>query len=324
MMEEDGDKSQLIKDLVDFHKHAVDLEERCRKWLETDETQALLASIVENSDDAIIGKTLDGIITSWNKGAEHIYGYSAKEIIGESVFILVAPGHSEEMIRILETIKKGGKIDHYETERITRSGKTIFVSLTISPIKDRSGKIIGASTISRDTTQRRQMEESLKKSNAILDRAQIIAHVGHLAWDIKTDEIHCSNELFRIYGFKPQEFQPTYDWFVDTIYPDDREHVVKSMEMALAENKLFNIDFRVNRHDGLVRYVNMVADRVRRDHEGKPIWLYGIMQDITDRKLVEEKLRDSKTQTELYVDIMGHDINNLNRGRRRLPGTNAG
>ena len=70
MMEEDGGKSQLIKDLVDFQKHAIDLEERCRKWLETDETQALLASIVENSDDAIIGKTLDGIITSWNKGAE--------------------------------------------------------------------------------------------------------------------------------------------------------------------------------------------------------------------------------------------------------------
>ena len=313
MMEEDGGKNQLIKDLVDFQKHAIDLEERCRKWLETDESQALLASIVENSDDAIIGKTLDGIITSWNKGAERIYGYSAKEIIGESVFILVAPGHSEEMIRILETIKKGGKIDHYETERITRNGKTIFVSLTISPIKDRSGKIIGASTISRDTTQRRQMEESLKKSNAILDRAQIIAHVGHLAWDIKTDEIHCSNEIFRIYGFKPQEFQPTYDWFIDTIYPDDREHVVKSMELALVDNKLFNIDFRVNRRDGSVRYVNTVADRVRRDREGKPIWVYGIMQDITDRKLVEEKLRDSKTQTELYVDIMGHDINNLNQ-----------
>ncbi len=313
MMEDDKTKGQLIKELADFQKHALDLGERCKKWLETDETQALLASIVENSDDAITGKTLDGIITSWNKGAENIYGYTAKEVIGKPVSILTPPGHKDETPRILETIRKGGKIDHYETERITKTGKTIFVSLTISPIRDRSGKIIGASTISHDTTQRRLMEKSLKKSKAIHDRTQIIAHVGNLAWDIKTNNINWSDEIFRIYGYKPQEFQPKYEWFVENVHHDDRECVIKSMDNALTENKLFNIDFRVTRHDGSVRYVNMVADRVRRDTSGKPIWMYSIMQDITDRKLIEEMLRDAKAEAELYVDIMGHDINNLNQ-----------
>lgn len=313
MMEDDKTKGQLIKELADFQKHALDLGERCRKWLETDETQALLASIVENSDDAITGKTLDGIITSWNKGAENIYGYTAKEIIGKPISILAPPGHKDETPKILETIRKGGKIDHYETERITKDGRTIFVSLTISPIRDRSGKIIGASTISRDTTQRRLMEKALKKSKAIHDRTQIIAHVGNLAWDTITNNINWSDEIFRIYGYKPQEFQPTYEWFVEKVHHEDRESVIKSMDMALTENKLFNIDFRVARQDGSLRYVNMVADRVQRDHSDRPKWLYGIMQDITDRKLVEEKLRDAKAQAELYVDIMGHDINNLNQ-----------
>ena len=313
MMKDDKTKGQLIKELADFHKSALELENRCRKWLETDETHALLASIVENSDDAIIGKTLDGIITSWNKGAETIYEYTAKEIIGKPVSILVPPGHPDEMPKILETIRKGGKIDHYETKRITGNGKTIFVSLTISPMKDMSGKIIGASTIARDTTERRLMEEALKKSTAILNRAQIIAHVGNLAWDVKTNNINWSDEIFRIYGYKPQEFQPTNEWFVENIYHEDRDYVVTSLKTALSDNKLFNIDFRVTRRDGSIRYVNMVADRVRRDSSGKPIWMYGIMQDITDRKLVEEKLRDAKSQAELYVDIMGHDINNLNQ-----------
>jgi PAS domain S-box-containing protein len=312
-MEDESIKSQLIKELADLRTHALKIEARCKEWLQADETRMILASIVENSDDGIIGKTLDGIITSWNKGAEKIYGYSANEIIGKNVSILVPPNHQDEMPRILETIKNGGRIDRYETQRITRDGKTIFVSLTISPIKDQSGKIIGASTIARDTTQRRLTEESLKKSKAILSRAQFIAHVGNFAWDVRKNEMNWSDEIFRIYGYKPQDFQPAVDWFVQHIHSDDRARVLQLVKAAFNENNLFNTDFRVIRNDGSVRYVNMVADKVVRDTAGDPIWLYGIVQDITERKLVEERLRESKAQAELYVDIMGHDINNLNQ-----------
>jgi PAS domain S-box-containing protein len=312
-MEDEKTKSQLIKELADLRTHALKIEERCREWLQADEIHMILASIVENSDDGIIGKTLDGTITSWNKGAERLYGYTASEIIGKNVSILVPPNHANEMPKLLEIIKKGGKIDHYETQRITKDSRTIFVSLTISPIKDRSGNIIGASTIARDTTQRRAMEEALKKSEAILSRAQLIAHVGNFALDVRTRDMRWSDEIFRIFGYKPQEFQPTLDWLTGMIHQDDREFVVKSVDAALNENKLFHIDFRIIRRDGSIRYMNMVADKVVRDHAGKPTWMYGIVQDITERKLVEERLREAKARAELYVDIMGHDINNLNQ-----------
>jgi PAS domain S-box-containing protein len=312
-MKDEKTKSQLFKGLADFSNRALKIEERCKEWLQIDETRTMLASIVENSDDAILSKTLDGIVTSWNHAAENMYGYTADEIIGKHVSILVPPEHSDEMPRILDIIKNGGRIDHFETRRITRDGRTIYVSLTVSPMKDRSGKIIGASTISRDTTQRRQMEEELRKSKAILARAQFIAHVGNLALDITTGDMRWSDEVFRIYGFQPQEFKPNHSLFIEKVHPDDRKKVTKSINMAFNENKLFNIDFRIVRQDGSIRYVNTEADKVRREADGRPLWLYGIIQDITERKLVEKRLRDAKAQSELYVDIMGHDINNLNQ-----------
>lgn len=122
-----------------------------------------LASIVESSDDAIIGKTLDGIILSWNPGAQRIYGYSADEVIGKPISILVPPDRPDELPQLLERISQGQRIDHFETVRMRKDGKRIDVSLTISPIKDTTGKIIGASTIARDITERKRIEKELRQ-----------------------------------------------------------------------------------------------------------------------------------------------------------------
>ncbi len=130
----------------------------------TEEEKLLfLASIVESSDDAITGKTLDGIILSWNPGAEKIYGYSADEVIGKPISILVPPDHPDEIPQLLKRIGKGERIEHYETTRVRKDGKRIDISLTISPIKDATGRIIGASTIGRDITERKMMEEELRQ-----------------------------------------------------------------------------------------------------------------------------------------------------------------
>lgn len=131
--------------------------------------KVLLASIVDSSDDAIIGKTLDGIIMSWNPGAEKIYGYSAKEVKGHSVSILIPEGYPGELPNILKKIKEGERIGHYEAMRKRRDGKKIDVSLTISPVKDKTGKIIGASTIARDITERKKMEAELKDKTQALE-----------------------------------------------------------------------------------------------------------------------------------------------------------
>jgi PAS domain S-box-containing protein len=124
---------------------------------------AFLAAIVESSDDAIIGKTLEGDIVSWNPAAEKIYGYSVKEIVGHSIAVLVPPGRTDEVPEILEKIKRGERVEHFETVRMKKDGEAIDVSLTISPIRDGSGKIVGASTVGRDISEQKRVREVLTR-----------------------------------------------------------------------------------------------------------------------------------------------------------------
>lgn len=123
---------------------------------------ALLAAIINSSDDAIISKDLNGIITSWNKGAERVFGYTAEETIGRSVTMLIPPERLKEEPKILERLRRGERVDHFETIRVRKDGTLINISLTISPIRDTQGRIVGASKIARDITDRKHAETSLK------------------------------------------------------------------------------------------------------------------------------------------------------------------
>jgi PAS domain S-box-containing protein len=133
-----------------------------------------LAAIVESSQDAVIGKTLDGIIFSWNKGAQKTYGYSGEEVIGKSISVLIPAEKIGELDMISKEIGKGKHIEHFETTRIRKDGKLIDVSLALSPIKDDMGNIIGVSTIARDITERKKIEADLKKKMELLERLQRI------------------------------------------------------------------------------------------------------------------------------------------------------
>jgi PAS domain S-box-containing protein len=147
-----------------------------------EETRSQLAAIVESSADAIIGKTLDGIITSWNSGAERIYGYTSKELVGRSISILTPPNRPDEALQILKKIKRGDRIDNYETVRLRKDGKQIDVSLSISPIMDVAGKIIGASTIARDITEQKKVDITLRESeHALRERVKELSCLYGLA-----------------------------------------------------------------------------------------------------------------------------------------------
>ena len=167
--------------LIERYSDVISVEERVigRVWSFRDVTQRLesdlitrrLAAIVDGSDDAIIGKNLNSIITSWNQGAERIFGYSAEEMIGTSIMRLIPLERQEEEEEILSCLKRGERFEHFETVRTTKEGRRLHVSLTVSPIKDANGRVVGASKIARDITDRKLSEEALMEAKKVAEAA---------------------------------------------------------------------------------------------------------------------------------------------------------
>jgi len=145
----------------------ADITERKR----AEEVRERLAAVVNSSDDAIVGKTLDGTITAWNRGAEKVFGYSSSEAVGKPMAMLIPPERASEEPDILARIGRGESVEHFETIRVRKDGTYIDISATISPIRDSSGVIVGASKIARDITERKRAEETLRESLATSDRA---------------------------------------------------------------------------------------------------------------------------------------------------------
>jgi PAS domain S-box-containing protein len=174
-----------IRDISDRKKIEEDLrraneELAQRADRELWESRTRLAAIVDSSDDAIIGKDLDGIVTEWNRGAERMYGYTAEEIVGRPLVTIVPKDRYEEITRILETIRRGESVRYFESVRIAKDGKLLNVSVTVSPIRDTSGKIVGASTIARNITEQRRAEDQLRQ-------AQKMEAIGRLAGGVAHD-----------------------------------------------------------------------------------------------------------------------------------------
>jgi PAS domain S-box-containing protein len=143
--------------------------------------QAILAAIVESSDDAIIGKTLDGVITTWNAAAERIFEYSADEAIGQSIRILLPPDRYGEESDILDKLRRGERVDHVETVRRTKGGRILHVSLTSSPLRNAAGKIVGASKILRDITGRKETEETLRRQQQVMEHLSRLNTANEMA-----------------------------------------------------------------------------------------------------------------------------------------------
>ncbi len=225
----------------------------------------------------------------------------------------VHPDDKDMVVKSTDAIRYRQKLGSIDYRIVMPDGSIRYVNTVADKIvRDAEGNPLWVYGINQDITARKQAEKALVKSRAILSRAQDIAHVGNWAWDLKTNNMQWSDEIFKIFGYRPQELRPTYEWLLTRVFTDDRELIKRSVGAAIQENKLFNIDFRIIMPDGSVHYLNIVADRIKKDKAGDPEWMYGIIQDITKRKYIENKLRDAQSQSELYVDLMGHDINNMN------------
>jgi len=245
------------------------------------------AVVIESSDDAIASATLDGIIVSWNTGAQKTYGYTEAEAVGKPINMLVPPELPDEENKILGILRAGGRIQQFETVRVTKTGKRINVSLTISPIKDSSGRIVGCSGIARDISERKLAEEALRASEERLRLAQQAARIGTFDWNIRTGVNTWTPELEAVYGLPPGGFGRTQTAFENLVHPDDRAGVIKLVDAAMKSGQPTKGEWRVVWADGSVHWI---AGRwqVFTDASGEPSKMIGVNVDVTERKLAEE------------------------------------
>lgn len=174
----------VIRDISDRKRieeelRRANVELESRKTRELRDYQNRLALIVDSSQDAIIGKTLEGVVTQWNKGAEQIYGYTAAEMIGRNVSVLCPPERPDEILGILEKVRQGERVEYFESVRLTKDGRRLNMSISVSPIHDVDGNVVGASTIGRDITTQKKIEEQLRQSQKMEAVGRLAGGVAH-------------------------------------------------------------------------------------------------------------------------------------------------
>jgi PAS domain S-box-containing protein len=248
-----------------------------------------LAALIESADDAIISKTLDGVITSWNKGAERIFGYTADEVIGKPVTILIPKDHEDEEPAILARLRAGKRIEHYETIRVAKDGRLLDISLTVSPIKGPNGEIVGASKIARDITGQKQARRALDEASERLKLALDAARLGDWSWDAQTDITTMSETAADLFGIPPGPYM-TWTDMRELLHPDDREQAKAAVEEALATHTDYDIEYRVVRDDNTEVWVSSKGRGIYAD-DGTIAGMLGFVQDISTRKTNEDTLR---------------------------------
>jgi PAS domain S-box-containing protein len=264
-----------------------------------EEARARIAAIVESSDDAIISKDLNGIITSWNKSAERLFGYAAQEAIGKPVTILIPPDRFDEEPAILQRIRRGERIDHYETVRRRNDGTLLDVSLTVSPVIDSQGQVVGASKIARDITDRKRAEDRLRESEGRF--AQFMRHLPGLAWIKSADGryLYVNDAAGTAFGSQRAELKGKTDY---ELFPAETAAQFKmNDQQALASQSGIQTIETLKHADGTVRH-SIVSKFPVPGPDGKESLIGGVAFDITEQKESEEALRESEERFRLLAE----------------------
>jgi PAS domain S-box-containing protein len=274
--------------LLGYRGAATDVTERNQAEV----MRSHLAAIVESCDDAIVGKTLDGVIVSWNAGAERLYGYKAPEMVGQRIGLVIPPDRRNELPEILARIRTEGHIEHYETQRIRKDGRRIEVALTISPIRNSAGTIIGASTIARDITDRKRAEAALRESEKRFRAMFFQASVGVAEVGLDYRWLLLNDRLCEILGYSRGELSGKT--FLDITHPDDVELARNTVGQLLAgEVSSLSMEKRYVGKRGNTIWARLYTSLVRDEH-GQPHYFIAVIEDVTDRKQAERALLDSE------------------------------
>jgi len=271
------------------------------------ELAGLLAAIVASSDDAIISKNLDGIITSWNNSAERIFGYTPEEAIGRHITLIIPPERHAEESKILDRLRRGERVDHFETIRRRKNGSLLDVSLTISPVRDSSGRVIGASKVARDITAQKQAEQSLRESE---QRFRVITDASPiLVWMSGTDKLcYYFNKGWLDFVGRTLEQEAGNGW-TENLHPEDFERCLQIYVSNFDARRMFEMEYRMRHHSGQYRWI---LDRgvPRYSPDGIFEGYIGGCLDIQDQKEAAEKLR--------IADDMSRLIRAQDEERRRI------
>jgi len=262
-----------------------------RKRAET--AASRLAAVVQSSHDAIVAKDLNGIITDWNQSAERIFGYGPKEIIGKSVLTLIPKDRHSEEQDILKRIRRGELVDHYETVRRRKDGTLINVSLTISPVKDLNGKIIGISKIVRDITRQKRAEQRLAEQSRLLD----LSNEAILVRDPQDRITYWNDGANELYGYLPEEaLGKVTHKLLRTEFPESLKSIYKKLE----RDDRWSGELVHKRKDG-TKVVVMSHWALDRHGHGRSAFVLETNADITQRKQTEAALQRSKEMLEKLV-----------------------
>jgi len=287
-------------------------------------TARLLAAIVDSSDDAIISKSLDGIIQSWNAGAQRLFGYTAGQAIGRHISLVIPRERIAEEDHIVSQLKAGKRIDHFETERVRSDGGRILVSLTISPIKDEAGTVIGASKIARDVTRQRQAEhrelqllaEAAKanaKFHAFFEQGPLFAGI----MDVNGTLLEANRLSWEACGFTREQVigKPFWEgpWWSPSPSLAER---IRTASAAAAAGQTFHAEMPYFVADGSERIADVTIQPIRAE-SGEVLFLAPTGQDITERKRLEDNLRrlaadlsDADRRKNEFLAMLAHELRN--------------
>ena len=277
-----------------------------RKQME--EARANLAAIVESSHDAIMSRSLDGVTTSWNRAAERLLGYPAAEMIGRSFWTVVPPERMDEEHAVLDQLRRGGAVDHYETLRRHRDGHLIDVAVTVSPVRDAAGRVVGASSVARDITERKRAEREIRDRE---ERYRSLVEASGAIVFTCDAQVNWTEPVPEWEAYTGQTFDQYrgHGW-AQAIHPDDLARVQASIAEAVSlgrvwhdEGRLWHAPSRTYRH-------NEARSVPIRGPDGKVrVWV-GTCLDVHARKTAEQTVREADRRKDEFLAVLAHELRN--------------